>query len=212
MHGVSKDVRTCIEQGRLGVAEELCSRLARDGISAAHVPTLLLVAKACDAAGRKSSAAGWLRRLEVAPPAPEHLAGARLALLLRKFQLASSLFGKAAEHSPLESGCLLEMAYATLRTAEQCRQIQRRNGARSVHRQWLERAQSQFEDLVHCPTASMSERAGGWKGLARVLHLKREAKSKIDEALQQASALDNSSLPPPQSSMEVGFVSITNAA
>ena len=182
-------MRALLQQGRLDAAEQMCSKLARAGVSAALAPAMLMLAQACHAAGRKPAAAGWLRRMANAAPNPHDLEAARLALLLERPQVASLLFEKADKHRALETQDQLRMAQATLRTAELLRLPHGRHGAWSQHEEQLQKAAQLFETLTGIEGLAVGDQVEVWTGLARTLRLQRADPVRIELALARAAAL-----------------------
>lgn len=167
----------------------MCSKLVRSGVSAAFAPALLLLAQACHTAGRTASAAGWLRRLANAAPNAHDLEGARLALELKRPQVAGLLFEKADKHRQLAAGDRLLLARASLMAAEQLRQPLGRHGAWSQHEELLQKAAQHFEALTQISEANPAEQLEAWTGLARVLRLQRADVARVELALARAAAL-----------------------
>ena len=182
-------VEALLEQGRLDAAEQLCSKVAKSGVSSAMAPALLMLAQACHAAGRTSSAAAWLRRLANAAPNAQDLEAARLAQVLERPQVACLLFEKADKHRALSTADRLNMAKVTLTTAESLRLPRGRHGAWALHEEMLQKAAQQFAELTQVEDAELGEQVEVWTGLARVLRLQRADATRIELALARAAAL-----------------------
>lgn len=183
------EVRALLEQGRLDAADQLCSKLAKRGVSAALAPAMLMLAQACHAAGRQAVAAAWLRRMANAAPNAQDLEAARLALALERPQVASLLFEKADKHRALAATDRLHMAQATLKAAELLRLPHGRHGAWAQHEEMLQKAERLFEAMVKAGEATVAEKAEAWTGLARALRLQRADAARIELALASAAAL-----------------------
>lgn len=190
-HGPASEagVKALLDQGRLDAAEQLCSRVVKSGVSAALAPALLMLAQACHAAGRTSSAAAWLRRLANAAPNAQDLEAARLAQALGRPQVAWLLFEKAGKHRALSTADRLQMAKVTLTTAESLRLPRGRHGAWAQHEEMLQKAVQQFEALTQVRGTGPDEQVEVWTGLARALRLQRADATRIEMALARAAAL-----------------------